>query len=155
MNRPQLAVLIAALAIAMAMLGFGDSSARERRGGQRQEKQAESDLNAHRGEGDVSSLSPEALEKAFVGTWNDEHGRFWFTIDDVAGNQVRSAQFYLAHLKDGHIEGSRLTLNSMSCVPLVGCYDYKIDGKLITPKRMDMHATDEAGETVHFVLVRK
>ena len=48
-----------------------------------------------------------------------------------------------------------LTLRSASCVPLVGCYDYTIDGKLITPSRMDMHATDDAGETVHFVLVKK
>lgn len=155
MNRTHLAVTLAAVSIVTASACFEDSSARERSGRDRQEKRAQSGVNTANAEGDIKALSPEALQKAFIGTWNDQLGRFWFTIDDIAGNQVRSARFYLAHLKDGHIEGDRLTLRSMSCVPLVGCYDYTIDGKLITPVRMDMHATDDAGETVHFVLVRE
>jgi hypothetical protein len=104
---------------------------------------------------DVTGLNPEVVRKSFLGTWNDQLGRFWFTIDDIAGDQVRSAQFHLAHLKNGHIEGNRLTLVSASCIPLIGCYDYTIQGKLLTLSRMDMRATDETGDTVQFVLVRK
>jgi hypothetical protein len=61
----------------------------------------------------------------------------------------------MAHLENGQIEGNRLTLVSMSCVPLIGCYSYTIQGKLLADSRMDMRATDETGDTVHFVLVRK
>jgi len=147
MNRAHVAVWLAAVAIAMALFALDDASARQ--GGRRErERQAQPEIK-------TLNLSPEEARKSFLGTWNDELGRFWFTIDDIAENQVRSAKFHLAHLKSGHIEGGQLTLLSASCVPLVGCYGYAIDGKLIAPSRMDMHATDDAGETVHFVLVKK
>jgi hypothetical protein len=143
MNRKSL-LLFLAIAIATTVFAFGDASARQGR----REPQSQPEL-------DVSKLNPETVRKSFLGTWNDNLGRFWFTIDDIAGNQVRTARFHLAHLKNGHIDGNRLTLVSRSCVPLVGCYDYNIDGRLITLSRMDMHATDETGDTVHFILVRK
>jgi hypothetical protein len=132
---------------ALAVLAASASDARQARRRDRPQQQ-QTEL-------DVTGISPEALRNAYVGTWNDQGGRFWFAIDDIAGTQVRSAEFRMAHLKDGHIEGNRLTLVSMSCVPLIGCYSYKIQGLLLNGSRMDMHATDDAGETVHFVLVRK
>jgi hypothetical protein len=104
---------------------------------------------------DTRGMTPEALRKSFLGTWNDQVGRFWFAINDIAGAQVRNARFRMAHLENGQIEGNRLTLVSMSCVPLIGCYSYTIQGKLLADSRMDMRATDETGDTVHFVLVRK
>jgi len=146
MNARHLALLLATVLAVTALLGDGDAGARE--GRRRQPQQEQPELN-------VSGLSPDVVRKSFVGTWNDQLGRFWFTIGDISGDQVRSAQFHLAHLKNGHIEGNRLTLVSVSCVPLIGCYDYMIDGRLITLSRMDMHATDETGDTVHFVLERK
>ena len=103
----------------------------------------------------MTGLNPDVVRKSFLGTWTDQLGRFWFTIDDIAGDQVRSAQFHLAHLKDGHIQGNRLSLVSVSCVPLIGCYNYMIEGKLLTLSQMDMRATDEGGDTVRFTLVRK
>jgi len=144
MHSKQLFVLLAVLAIANAF-GFGDASARQ---GRRQPQENQAEL-------DTKNLNPEVVRKSFLGTWNDQGGRFWFAIDDIAGNQVRSARFHLAHLKNGRIDGNRLTLVSRSCIPLVGCYDYNIDGRLTTLSRMDMHATDETGDTVHFILVRK
>jgi len=104
---------------------------------------------------DTRGLSPDALRKFYIGTWNDQLGRFWFSIDKVVGEQVQNASFRMAHLRNGHIDGNRLMLVSMSCVPLVGCYSYTIQGRLLANSHMDMRATDDAGETVHFVLVRK
>jgi hypothetical protein len=146
MNGRRLTVLFASLAAATVLLADADAGARERRSRTAPKEQTELD---------VSTLSPDAVRKSFLGTWNDELGRFWFTIDDIAGDQVRSAQFHLAHFKNGHIQGNRLTLVSASCIPLIGCYDYTIDGRLITLSRMDMRATDETGDTVQFILVRK
>jgi len=145
MKRKVLAVLIAAAAV--AILAAGDANARQarRRDLQRQEV---SEL-------DTSRMSPEALRKLYLGTWRDQGGRFWFSIDKIAGAQVQGAAFRMAHLKDGQISGNQLTLNSMSCVPLIGCYSYAIKGKLLANSNMDMRATDETGDTVHFVLVRK
>ena len=80
----------------------------------------------------------------FVGTWRDDQGRFWFTIDTVSGNQVRVARFHLASLKAGRIAGDTLTLTSRSCVPLIGCYEYTHIAKLIAPKRLDMEGHSEA-----------
>lgn len=104
---------------------------------------------------ELKSLSPEALSALFVGTWNDQRQRWWFTIDRIEGNEIPSAQFRLAHLKSGRVDGGRLALVSQSCIPVLGCYDYRIRGTLISRTRMDMYATDDAGETVHFVLVRQ
>ena len=146
MNWRHLALLVATVLAGTALLGDGDAGAREGRRRQPQQEQPELD---------ITGLNPDVVRKSFLGTWNDQLGRFWFTIEDISGDDVRSAQFHLAHLKKGHIEGNRLTLISVSCVPFIGCYDYMIDGKLITLSRMDMHATDETGDTVHFVLVRK
>jgi hypothetical protein len=146
MDRRRLPLLFVSLAAAMALLADGDAGARERSSTRRLQEQPGLD---------VTGLNPEVVRKSFLGTWNDQLGRFWFTIDDIAGDQVRSAQFHLAHLKNGHIEGNRLTLVSASCIPLIGCYDYTIQGKLLTLSRMDMRATDETGDTVQFVLVRK
>jgi len=146
MNRSRLAIIVMVVA-ASTVCGIADSNARQaRRRDLQQQQQAELD---------TKGLSPELLRKAFIGTWNDQGGRFWFAIDDIAGTQVHSARFRLAHLKSGHIEGNRLTLVSMSCIPVIGCYSYTIEGKLLAQSRMDMHATDETGDTVHFVLVRK
>ena len=146
MSGRNLALLFASLAAAAILLTDGNAGARERRSRAAPKEQAELD---------VSTLNPDAVRKSFLGTWSDELGRFWFTIDDITGDQVRSAQFHLAHLKNGHIAGNRLTLVSASCIPLIGCYDYTINGKLITLSRMDMRATDETGDTVQFILVRK
>src|SRR5215468_10800136 len=146
MNGRRLALLLASLAAVTVLLADGDAGARERRSTQKPKEQAQLD---------VSGLNPDEVRKSFLGTWSDELGRFWFTIDDIAGDQIRSAQFHLAHLKNGHIQGNRLTLVSASCIPLIGCYDYTIDGRLITLSRMDMRATDETGDTVQFILVRK
>jgi len=145
MSRRHLATLLGLVAAAI-WLCDGDAGAREGRRREPQQQQPELD---------VRGLDPDVVRKSFLGTWNDTLGRFWFEIDDIAGDQVRTAQFRLAHLKNGHIDGNRLTLVSASCVPFIGCYDYTIDGKLIALGRMDMHATDETGDTVHFILVRK
>jgi len=146
MNGGRLALLFATLVAATVLLADGDAGARERRSTQKPKEQAQLD---------VSGLNPDDVRKSFLGTWSDELGRFWFKIDDITGDQVRSAQFHLAHLKNGHIEGNRLTLVSASCIPLIGCYDYTIRGKLLTLSQMDMRATDETGDTVQFILVRK
>jgi hypothetical protein len=148
MKSRHLALLLGVVAAGTTLLGDGNAGARERSSTRRQPQQEQPGL-------DVTDLNPDVVRKSFLGTWNDQLGRFWFRIDDIAGDQVRSAQFYLAHLKNGHIAGNRLTLISVSCVPLIGCYDYMIDGKLISLSRMDMQATDEGGDTVHFILTRK
>ena len=145
MQRKIAAVLVLALAAAIALASYADARQARRRDLQRQ---AVTEL-------DTTGMSLEALRKLYVGTWDDQGGRFWFSIDRIAGAQVQSASFKMAHLKDGYIDGNQLTLNSMSCVPLIGCYSYAIKGKLLANSRMDMRATDETGDTVHFVLVRK
>ena len=145
MDRRRLPVLVVSLVAAMTLLAV-DAGARERASTRRPTEQPGLD---------VTGLDPEVVRRSFLGTWSDQLGRFWFTIDDIAGDQVRSAQFHLAHLKSGHIEGNLLTLVSASCIPLIGCYDYTIRGKLLTLSRMDMRATDETGDTVQFTLVRK
>ena len=131
---------------AIAVLAASANEARERRRDRQQQQITELD---------ITGIDTETLRNAYIGTWNDQLGRFWFAINDIAGIQVRNAQFPMAHLKEGHIEGNRLMLVSLSCVPLLHCYSYQIEGKLISLSRMDIHGTDEAGETVHFVLTRK
>lgn len=138
-------VLATAIAIVIALASYADARQARRRDLQRQ---VETEL-------DTSSMSLDTLRKLYIGTWRDQGGRFWFSIDEIAGAQVQSASFRMAHLRDGQIRGNQLTLNSMSCVPLIGCYGYAIKGKLLTNSRMDMRATDDTGDTVHFVLVRK
>lgn len=145
MKRKALAVLLSAANAAILFAADADARQARRRDLQRQ---VETEL-------DTSGMSLAALGKLYIGTWRDQNGRFWFSIDNIAGAQVQGANFRMAHLKDGHISGNQLTLNSMSCVPLIGCYSYAIKGKLLTNSQMDMRATDETGDTVHFVLVRK
>lgn len=145
MRRKIAAVLVLAVAAATVLASFADARQARRRDLRRQ---VETEL-------DTSGMSPEALRKLYLGTWDDQGGRFWFSIDRIAGAQVQGASFKMAHLKDGRIKGNQLTLNSMSCVPVIGCYSYAIKGKLLTNSRMDIRATDETGDTVHFVLVRK
>jgi hypothetical protein len=139
------AVLIVALT-ATAML-FADANARQARRRDRQQQTA--------AELDTAGLTPDALRKLYLGTWNDQGRRFWFSIDKIAGAQVQEATFRMAHLQNGRIDGNRLTLVSGSCVPVIGCYSYTLKGTLLAQSRMDIHGTDETGETVHFVLVRK
>lgn len=145
MKRKVLAVLLSAATV--ATLFALDASARQARRRDLQ-RQVETEL-------DTTGMSLDALRKFYIGTWRDQGGRFWFSIDKIADAQVQSASFRMAHLRDGQIRGNQLTLNSMSCVPLIGCYGYAIKGKLLTNSRMDMRATDDTGDTVHFVLVRK
>jgi hypothetical protein len=145
MKRKIAAVLVLALAAATVLASYADARQARRRDLQRQ---VETEL-------DTSGMSLDTLRKLYIGTWTDQGGRFFFSIDKIAGVQVQSAGFKMAHLKNGRINGNQLTLNSMSCVPLIGCYSYAIKGKLLTNSRMDMRATDETGDTVHFVLVRK
>ena len=145
MKRKAIAVLLLAAAVAIAFAA--DASARQARRRDLQRQQL-SEL-------DTSGMSAEALRKLYLGTWRDQGGRFWFSIDKIAGAQVQGAGFRMAHLRDGQISGNQLTLNSVSCVPLIGCYSYAIKGKLLADANMDMRATDETGDTVHFVLVRK
>ena len=140
------AVMVLAVMVASMLLTADGNARQARRRDLRQQQETELD---------TIGLSPDALRKSFIGTWNDQGGRFWFTIDDIAGTEVRTARFRLAHLKNGRIDGNRLTLVSMSCVPLIGCYSYTIQGRLLAHSQMDMRATDETGDTVHFVLVRK
>ena len=146
MDCRRLPVLVVSLAVAMALLADAGAGARERASTRRPKEQAGLD---------VTSLDPDVVRKSFLGTWSDQLGRFSFTIDDIAGDQVRRARFHLAHLKNGHIEGNSVTLVSASCIPLIGCYDYTIRGKLLTLSQMDMRATDETGDTVQFTLMRK
>lgn len=145
MKRKIAAVVVLAVAAATVLASYAGARQARRRDLQRQ---VETEL-------DTSGMSPEALKNLYIGTWNDLGGRFWFSIDKIAGAQVQGASFRMAHLKGGRINGNQLTLDSISCVPLIGCYSYAIKGKLLTNSRMDMRATDETGDTVHFVLVRK
>ena len=80
----------------------------------------------------------------FIGTWRDNQGRFWFTIDSISGNEVRSARFHLASLKSGQIARDTLTLTSRSCVPVIGCYEYTHIAKMVAPGRLDMEGHSEA-----------
>ena len=118
---------------------------------------------------DVAS-SPELPQsqqrdaQVFVGTWRDDQDRFWFTIEEIVGNKVQAAQFWLARLKHGTIEGDSLTLISESCVPLIGCYEYTHIAKMIGPGSMDMyghsgrcvfsHGCREEGDVVNHILMR-
>jgi hypothetical protein len=145
MKRKVAAVLVLATTAAAVLASHADARQARRRDLQRQ---VETEL-------DTSGMSLEALRNLYIGTWRDQGGRFWFSIAKITGARVQSATFRMAHLKNGQISGNQLSLNSMSCVPLIGCYSYAIKGKLLTNSRMDMRATDETGDTVHFVLVRK
>src|SRR6516225_1323096 len=102
MSRRHLATLLGLVAAAI-WLCDGDAGAREGRRREPQQQQPELD---------VRGLDPDVVRKSFLGTWNDTLGRFWFEIDDIAGDQVRTAQFRLAHLKNGPIDGNQLTLVS-------------------------------------------
>jgi len=119
-----------------------------------------------------SAASPPALSQAlsqgnqaFLGTWHDDQNRFWFTIDEIAGNTVVTAQFWLAHLKSGSIDDGELTLVSESCVPLIGCYEYTHVAKMIGPEFMDMfghsaqcvfnHGCRDEGDVVNHILMRE
>jgi hypothetical protein len=79
----------------------------------------------------------------FIGTWHDNQDRFWFTIDRIEGNEVRAARFWLAHLKQGRVDGETLTLTSRSCVPVIGCYEYTHIAKMIAPGRVDMRGISD------------
>jgi hypothetical protein len=79
----------------------------------------------------------------FVGTWRDGQDRFWFTIDRIDGNEVRAARFWLAHLKQGRVDGDTLTLVSESCVPVIGCYEYTHVARMIGPGTVDMRGTSD------------
>jgi len=138
---------VALLAVMLAGVLVADANARQARRRDRQPQQLT--------ELDTSALSPEALSKLYLGTWNDGTRRFWFSLDKIAGAQVQAATFRMAHFKNGHIEGNHLTLVSQSCVPAIGCYSYTIKGTLLQNSRMDIRGTDDSGETVCFVLVRK
>jgi hypothetical protein len=139
--------VVAFLAGMLTAVLIADANARQARRRDRQQQQAT--------ELDTSGLSPEALSKLYLGTWNDGTRRFWFSIDKIAGVQVEAATFHMAHFQNGRIDGNRLTLVSQSCVPAIGCYNYTIKGTLLAGSRMDIRGTDDSGETVHFVLVRK
>jgi hypothetical protein len=103
----------------------------------------------------LAQLSPADLRMLWLGHWSDDRKRWWFTIDEIVGNDIRRARFRLAHLKQGHIEGDRLTLVSESCVVLIGCYSYTHIGRLIGQARMDMYGTDDDQTVVHFPLNRE
>jgi hypothetical protein len=146
MNRRLVTIALFAAMMVPVLLATDGTARQARRRDLQQQQQTELD---------ITGMSPDALRKSFIGTWDDQGGRFWFTIGDITGDEIRSARFRLAHLKSGRIEGNRLTLLSMSCVPIVGCYSYTIRGTLLAHSQMDMRATDETGDTVHFVLIRK
>lgn len=100
----------------------------------------------------------------FLGTWRDDQNRFWFTIDEIVGSEIRAAQFWLAHLKEGRIEGNSLTLISQSCVRFIGCYEYTHVAELVGPDSMDMrgesgicvfdHGCRDEGDVVNHLLMR-
>ena len=135
------------IAVTSISLVCSASDARQARRRERQQQQL-TELN-------TAGLSADALRKLYLGAWNDQGGRFWFSIDRIDGMQVKSASFRMAHLQNGRIDGNRLTLLSGSCVPVIGCYGYTIKGTVMADSRMDIRGTDDSGETVHFVLVRK
>ena len=145
MNRKTPLLLLVIVIVAGALVV--DANARQARRRDRQQQQVT--------ELDTSGLSAEAIGKLYLGTWNDQNGRFWFSIDKFDGSQIQAATFRMAHLQTGKIDGSRLTLVSGSCVPAIGCYSYTIRGTLLEGSRMDIRGTDDSGETVHFVLVHK
>ena len=112
---------------------------------------------------------PQPLEGStpqdFVGEWRDDQDRFWFTVDEMVGNEVRAASFHAAHLKEGRVEGAVLTLTSESCVPIIGCYVYTHVATLIAPGQVDMTGHSEkcrfwpecrdGPDQVRFVLTRR
>ena len=61
---------------------------------------------------DVQGMTSEEIQKLYVGTWKDQGGRFWFSIDKLSGADVQSATFRMAHLRNGRIDGAHLVLDS-------------------------------------------
>ena len=152
----------AALVLIVAALGGADSEAAH--GSEHNSAVAREQLEGQE-QRSLTTMSHEALASAFIGTWLDERGRFWFAIDEIIKNEVRAASFRLASLKEGHVTGDSLILVSSSCVILLGCYEYIYEGKLLTPTHMDMYGIGgrcsfaaectEEGEIVHFFLVKE
>ena len=118
-------VIAAMAASAIAVLAFGISGAAE---------------TPVPDQAQIQPVDPQA----FLGTWRDGQDRFWFTIEEVDGNEVRAARFWLASLKEGQIDGDTLTLTSRSCVPIIGCYEYTHVAKMIAPGQVDMTGTSDA-----------
>jgi hypothetical protein len=87
----------------------------------------------------AQSVDPQA----FLGTWHDDQDRFWFAVDEIVGNEVRGARFWLASLKEGRVDGNTLTLTSRSCVPIIGCYEYTSVSKMLVTGELDMTGTSE------------
>jgi len=121
-------------------------------------------------ERDLQNMSPEELANSFLGDWRDQRNRWWFAVDEIAGNandgfEVKAARFRLASLKEGHIDGNYLRLVSRSCVGIFGCYEYYIDLTLTAPNQLDMTATTDtctfeprcttSGEIAHFIMTRE
>src|SRR5205085_2172083 len=105
--RNRIALLL--IAVTAASLPASGTDARQARRRDLQQQQV--------AELDTNGLSPAAVEKFYIGAWTDLGGRrLWFSIDKIAGGQVQSASFPMAHLKQGHIDGNRLTLVSISCL---------------------------------------
>jgi hypothetical protein len=139
--------LAALLIVGIALQAFQHLSAAEAADSPRQLQQ-------------IQQVNPQT----FLGTWRDDQNRFWFTIDEIVGGEVRDAQFWLAHLKEGHIDGDSIVLTSESCVPFIGCYEYAHVAKLVGPDSMDMrgysntcafgHGCREEGDVVNHVLTR-
>jgi hypothetical protein len=146
MRRTRLTVTLALAAAASLLLSDGTSGAKEAGGRER---------NPQTAERDVKTLSTEELREAYMGVWNDERHRWWFTITDIENNKIKGAQFRLASLKEGTINGDKLTMVSRECVIFIGCYEYRIKGTLLTPTNMDMYGTSDNNETVHFRLIRQ
>jgi hypothetical protein len=117
-------VITAMAASAIAVFGLGISSAAETPAP------------------DQAQVGPVAPQD-FLGTWRDGQDRFWFTIEQIDGIEVRAARFWLASLKEGRIEGDTLTLTSRSCVPIIGCYEYTHVAKMVAPGELDMTGTSE------------
>jgi len=122
------------------------------------------------GERDLQNMSAEELANSFLGDWRDQRNRWWFAVDEIAGNandgfEVKAARFRLASLKEGHIDGNYLRLVSRSCVGIFGCYEYYIDLTLTAPNQLDMTATTDtctfeprcttSGEVAHFTMTRE
>ncbi len=107
----------------------------------------------------------QADPQFLLGTWRDDQNRFWFRIDEIVGNEVRAARFWLAHLKEGRIDGDTLTLTSESCLPFIGCYEFTHSATLLGPDSMDMfghsgictfsHGCREEGDVVNHLLMRE
>lgn len=122
-------------------------------------------LRAEEARDSVQVMSASEIENAFLGDWRDNRDRWWFGIDSIEDTEVRAARFRLAHLKEGQIEGTRLSLVSTACLFGFACYDYFIEAELVSPDTLDMTATSdtcnferrcrEAGEVAHYILTRE